>query len=591
MKLRSKTHEVNNFVLLVLHVLVLSAHEVASKSADLSSDFKNAKPLLCDVHCSCFIVNFFEYKVVCNKTTAKEHILTAEVFDPRGTKAIQSKQTYVLVQDMEQVLVTENFLLEWERYKSSALDLWGIGNLVFESRTKITKKRTRLDFGGVGIMNSTVSQLPKGLINNKIAASLLFFNTTVDIIPSETLVGVDKLRYLVVNRSRIGILKGSPVSRPISLNRRRGKLTDILIRDSFFGTIEGNALHIVNHLSYRKPEQFTISNSKIGLLERNGIQLEGKLAIQVSETFILNAEAESLKINTTSSVNIVNNTFVGQPGLLADLPCDVSTVVQKNLFISIKPRVWSSGSQTNKDTDSPEESLAPTDQPEDENKATHNSRPTDVTGPIATTTVIPEPRSLLQDPALGSSEAPPVEKEDPFFHPSCVPNLNIHRDSIMKEEVSHEVKEEHKVLSSKSLVFLLTACCILLLIALFCMAICNRMKKKNIKNKMKIDKDHIYNEPAFLWRARQNPPPVLSSAPPTDPPHGVYDDPYVVMVSDDPNSRYENCQSGPGSSYSTKSLGRPQESPKVMMENDYCTMRSSAAKANTEKVVCCSSRT
>ncbi|XP_076066644.1 uncharacterized protein LOC143040009 [Oratosquilla oratoria] len=567
MRSMARNHEVPHLALLLLLMLVPSTLAIASEATDLDSKFDKGEPLLCDAHCYC--MGGKENHIVCNKTTAQVHKLTEQVYDTlRDGTPIKPKRTYVRVQNANQVLVTEGFLQEWEDYKSSALDFWAIEELAFEPKTNIPKRSNKYNFGGVGFINSTVHHLPKGLIH-KYAASLLFHNTTVDRIPSQTLLDVKLLRYLLIEKSQIGLLQGSSTSKPIVLDRRIGNLQDMCIRDTIFGVIEANAIQIIGSHHYGKPEQFIMNNTRVGLLRKNAIQLEGALSIQVTDTWVLGMEADSLKINSSSSVNIVNNTLIGQPRSLDNLPCSGSTVVQGNIFIPVKSTVGSAMSPSNMDVDSSDsstDSFLSTEQSEDETTRTDNTTPSYVTESSLTTTVIPMPDSLLQNPVTGSSLA---EQQD-YFHPSCMHNFIVSRDSIVREKPVAD--QRTSLLNSKFLMFFLMVCCVLLLISLICFAVSNKLKK----NKKLMRVDDIYEEPTIHWSARPQPPRpfVLNSTSCPDRGLPVSHNPMVITVSDDLNREYENCdQPAQGVCYA-KSLDRRQTKRNVPVTNEYCTMRS-----------------
>ncbi|XP_064087540.1 uncharacterized protein LOC135202213 [Macrobrachium nipponense] len=156
-----------------------------------------------------------QVSISCTFSNQEDVELTEDLYPFQKRNLVQAR---VLVRNATSVRVTEGFLRSLQSAPSAVLDVWRGGQLIFDSSPQVQRNFVDVfnTYLGVGIIRCNVPSLPKRLFRDRKVVGLLIKGSRVDKISREILYNINKVKYIKITDSQVGIVDG-PISNGVSI--------------------------------------------------------------------------------------------------------------------------------------------------------------------------------------------------------------------------------------------------------------------------------------------------------------------------------------------------------------------------------------
>ncbi|KAF0286776.1 hypothetical protein FJT64_014712 [Amphibalanus amphitrite] len=225
------------------------------------------------------------------------------VLNSSGPLDFSSRTLYMRVEGARSLHMGEGFLSALRRYYSVAVDLWGIGNVTFAAEFR---PKNRFLFMGVGIVNSTVPELPRGVLSHSNAVGLRVSGSQLGAIRRGAFAQVNKVRYIELSSSQVATVEGPQMGR-LELSHRRHVhhgSSGLRVHGCRLGAVQEGALSLDTQM---EDEFVEISDTVISELGPGGLSATGVGSTTINHTVFGYLSTGALDLSTRGGISLLHS--------------------------------------------------------------------------------------------------------------------------------------------------------------------------------------------------------------------------------------------------------------------------------------------
>ncbi|KAK3867183.1 hypothetical protein Pcinc_027333 [Petrolisthes cinctipes] len=274
--------------------------------------------------------------------------LTRGLLQPFLTPSLKS--TYVRMKSTKSIYVTSQFMQAWHEVPSSAFDVWHGGNVTLESSpaAEVPMVYNTTSFAGVGIVGCNVTEIPARFLRDRQRGGFRIKSSNVGIIRAGFIHRIKEMRYIVLEKSVVGVVEGSVASEGfVTLSQRVvHSWNGLLITNTSIGVMAAGAFNLTHHVSSggggrgiergekeSDMESVKVVNSRVGRVGSKALAMTGDINVTIMKNVFEKLDRQALKVAVTGAVNFDQNIIRSWAGdALEGFMCHNRTSLERNTF-------------------------------------------------------------------------------------------------------------------------------------------------------------------------------------------------------------------------------------------------------------------